>query len=139
MTNSGGLHTQVQFTITVQPVSPCDVVIAQVIAEVNPILLTTVQVPVTLTAQGNENALGGTITFDPTVLGNPQLTLGTDDPTALLMVNYSQAAQGLLEFAVALPAGQTFQAGTRQVAVLTFDLIDTGYSGITPVNLPICR
>ena len=120
--------------------SPRGVVITSATAEVNPILPTTVQVPITLTAQGDENALGGTITFDPTVLGNPQLTLGTDDPTASLMANFSQAGLGLIEFAVALPAAQTFAAGTRQVAVLTFTLMNTAYSGLTPVdfaNLPV--
>ena len=120
--------------------SPSDVVLAQVIAEVNGIMSTTVQVPITLTAQGDENALGGTIIFDPTILCNPQLTLGTDDPTAALIANYSQAATGLTEFVVALPAAQTFTTGTRQVAVLTFTLVSNSYSGITPVtfsNLPV--
>ena len=105
-----------------------------IIANVKTTIAATVQVPVTLTAQGDENTLGGTIAFDPTVLGNPQVSLGTDDPTADWMVNSSQAANGLIAFAVALPAGQTFAACTQQVAVLTFDLLDTSFIGPTPVT-----
>ena len=138
---NGGVDTLVQtFIITVLPATPRDVVLAQVIAEVSGIMSTTVQVPITLTAQGDENALGASITFDPTVLCNPQLTLGTDDPTAALIVNNINAATGLLAFAVALPAAQTFTAGTPQVAMLTFTLVSNSYSGLTPVtfsDLPV--
>ena len=104
------------------------------IAQVTTAVAATVQVPVTLTAQGDENTLGGTVAFDPTILGNPQVALGTDDPTADWMVNTSQAASGLVAFAIALPPGQTFPAGVQQVAVLTFDLLDTSFIGPTPLT-----
>ena len=106
-----------------------------IIANVTTITAPTVQVPVTLTALGDENTLGGTIAFDPAILGNPQLSPGSDDPSgAYSLANYSQTENGLVSFAVALPPGQTFAAGTQQVAVLTFDSLDPSFIGPTPVN-----
>ncbi len=58
----------------------------------------------TLTSQGDENAVGGTITYDPTVLCNPQLTLGSDDASGMLALNTTQPGQ--IDFAVALPPGK---------------------------------
>ena len=102
----------------------------------------TVQVTLLLAAQGDENTLGGSITFDPTMLGNPQIVLGSDAAAGLLQVNSSQVASGQLGFSIALPAGQTFAAGSCQVAVLTFSLLNTQYIGASPLtfsDLPVPR
>ncbi len=119
--------------------APRGVVIANVTTEApGPTPPLTVQVPVTLTAQGDENAVGGTITYDPTVLCNPQLALGSADANGMYAV-YSPLP-GQLEFIVSLNGGQTFAAGTDQIAMLTFTLVSNSYAGTTPLtfsNTPV--
>jgi len=80
----------------------------------------TVSVPIELVAQGNENALGLSLSYDPSILSNPQTAAGRDASSATLNINSNQSAQGRLGIALALPAGQTFIAGTRQIVVITF-------------------
>lgn len=77
-------------------------------------------VPIELIAQGNENALGFSLTFDPAVLGNPQASLGNDAAGATLNANTSQLGSGRLGIALSLPFGQKFNAGTRQIVVVSF-------------------
>ncbi|MGH9936526.1 MAG: NF038122 family metalloprotease, partial [Blastocatellia bacterium] len=67
-----------------------------------------VSVPIELVAQGDETAAGFSLTFDPSVLSDPQAQLGGDASSAALNVNLSQVAQGHLGIALALPIGQTF-------------------------------
>jgi hypothetical protein len=81
----------------------------------------TVTLPISLVANGDENALGFTITFDPTLLTNTGVTLGSGAGSASLLLNQSQLAIGHLGIALGLPAGSTFAAGTQQLVVLTFD------------------
>ncbi|HMZ22283.1 MAG TPA: BACON domain-containing carbohydrate-binding protein, partial [Blastocatellia bacterium] len=80
----------------------------------------TVAVPIELISQGDENAVGFSLTFDPAVLGNPQASLGSDAAGGALNQSSAQAAQGRLGLVLALPAGQRFAAGTRQIAVINF-------------------
>ncbi len=81
---------------------------------------TTVSMPIELVAQGNENALGFSLTFDPAVLSNPQASLGAGATGAILNLNTSQAAQGRVGIALSLPTGQSFAVGTRQILVVSF-------------------
>jgi uncharacterized protein (TIGR03437 family) len=80
----------------------------------------TVNVPIELTAIGDENALGFTLSFDRSVLSNPQAALGTDAPGAALNQNSSQAEQGRFGVTLSLPAGQRFAAGARRALVVSF-------------------
>src|SRR5262249_38082427 len=79
-----------------------------------------VSVPIELVAQGDENALGFSLSFDPSVLGNPQAALGGDASGATLNTNTGQAGAGRLGIALSLPFGQKFSPGSRQIAVVTF-------------------
>jgi uncharacterized protein (TIGR03437 family) len=81
-----------------------------------------VNLPIELEAQGDESALGFSLTFDPTILSNPQVTLGDDAVNATPNTNLSQVAQGRLGILVTLAAGQVFQAGVKQVARVTFTI-----------------
>ena len=72
-----------------------------------------VSVPIELLAQGDENALGFSLTFDPAILGNPQAALGSDASGATLNANTSQIGSGRLGVALSLPFGQKFSAGAR--------------------------
>ncbi len=125
-------HITVSHSIQVTFLPARTVNIAQVIAEVTSPTPLAVQVPVTLTAQGDENALGGSINYDPTVLTNPQVTLDADDAGGMLAVN--TGTPGSLSFIVSLQPGQTFAAGARQAALLTFTLVSNSYAGTTPLT-----
>jgi hypothetical protein len=80
-------------------------------------------VAIELISQGNENSAGFSIGYNPNLAFNPQVTLGADAPAASLIVNNSQA--GRLGVILALPAGQTFAAGTRQLVKVTFNTAAT--------------
>ena len=84
----------------------------------------TVSVPIELVAQGRENAIGFSLTFDQNILTNPQATLGADATAAaaVLNTNVSQTAQGRLGILLALPANQSFSAGTRHILTVVFTL-----------------
>ncbi len=101
----------------------------------------TVNVAIELVAQGNENALGFSLNFDPAVFSNPTAQLGSGGAGAALNVN-PQAANGRIGIALAMPTGQTFVAGTRQIVVLTFAIAGnatSGQSAITFGDQPIAR
>ncbi len=93
-----------------------------------------IAVPLEIVSQGDENALGFTLTFDPAVLGNPTVALGADAAGGQLSTNPNQVAQGRLGIALALAAGQKFAAGTRQFAVVTFTTPANLTSGTTQLD-----
>ncbi len=101
-----------------------------------------ISVPIELVAQGDENALGFSITFDPAVLDNPQAALGSEAAGATLKTNTSQVGAGSLGVALSLPSGAKFSAGARQVAVVTFSIAGDASAGLTQVGFgdqPIAR
>ena len=82
---------------------------------------TSVTVPITLTANGNENALGFSLSFDPQELVYASTTLSTNASGASLLLNTSQAASGKVGIAVALPSEATFAPGTKDLVHVTFN------------------
>lgn len=101
----------------------------------------TVNFAIELVAQGNENALGFSLNFDPAVFSNPTAQLGSGGVGAALNVN-PQVANGRIGIALAMPTGQAFAAGTRQIVVITFAIAGnapSGQSAITFGDLPIAR
>jgi hypothetical protein len=96
-----------------------------------------VVVPVELIAQGSENSAGFSLSYDSGLLYNPQVALGAEAATASLVFNNSE--NGKIGVIVALPAGQTFFAGTRRVVNITFQTAQTNlYStALSFVNQPI--
>jgi hypothetical protein len=102
----------------------------------------TVAVPIELVSQGDENALGFSLSFDPTLLGNPQAAPGSDAASAQFDANANQAAQGRLGLTIALPANQKFASGVRQLAVVTFTIAAGSASSSATVNFgdqPVAR
>jgi hypothetical protein len=79
-----------------------------------------VRVPILFEAQGNENALGCSLAFDPTLLRTPTVSLSADAATATLVVNTADIAAGKLGIVLALPTGHVFPAGTRDLVEVTF-------------------
>lgn len=111
------------FTVTQEAAQPINRVVRVVAASGSP--SGTVAVPIELVSQGDENALGFSLTFDSSLLGSPQTALGGDAGGASLNTNVSQVGQGRLGIAVSLPTGQRFTAGTRQIVVVTFTIAST--------------
>jgi uncharacterized protein (TIGR03437 family) len=93
-----------------------------------------VSVPIVLTARGDENAAGFSLNFNPAILSNPRAVLGSGATGASLNVNPAQAAQGRLGIVLALPAGQAFVAGERQLVIVTFTVAGGAARGPTPIT-----
>jgi hypothetical protein len=85
---------------------------------------------VQLAAQGNENAVGFSVTFDPSQVSFSSASLGSDTTGATLYVNSAQAGSGRLGFALALGSGATFGTGTKDLMDLSFETVGAG-SGFT--------
>jgi Calx-beta domain-containing protein/IPT/TIG domain-containing protein/uncharacterized protein DUF4214 len=79
-------------------------------------------VKIELDAQGDENALGFSLSFDTSKMSFSSAAVGGGASTATLNVNQSQAVNGRIGLALALPAGQSFTAGTRHVVLVTFNV-----------------
>lgn len=102
----------------------------------------TINIPIEIVSQGDENAIGFSLTFDAAVLGNPVATLGSDATGATINTNASQAAQGRFGLALAFPASQKFTAGVRQLAVVTFSVAGSANFGTTNLGFgdqPVVR
>jgi hypothetical protein len=82
----------------------------------------TSSVPVLLVANGNENALGFSLTFDTNQLTYVDAHLGAAAASASLIINPNQAANGALGLLLALPTDATFPAGTQELVVVRFSL-----------------
>lgn len=101
-----------------------------------------VSVPVEIVSQGDENAIGFSLTFDAAVLGNPVVAPGVDATGATINVNSAQATQGRIGIALAFPANQKFTAGDRQIVVINFMISATAAFGTTTINFgdqPVLR
>jgi len=93
-----------------------------------------VSVAIELIALGNENALGFSLNFNPAILANPSGALGSGGLGATLNVNTQQAASGRVGVTLALSAGQSFTAGTRQIVVVTFAVAANAPAGATSIS-----
>ena len=91
----------------------------------------TINVPIELIAQGDENAIGFSLTFDAAVLSNPVAALGSGATGATFNTNNGQAAQGRFGVALAFPANQKFAAGKQQMVVVTFSIAANANFGTT--------
>ncbi len=88
---------------------------------------------IVLDGQGNENAVAFSLNFDPKQLSFVDATVSSGTNGAALQVNKSQAANGHVGFALALPAGQQLAAGTRTLLTLRF--IPNGGDGDVVTNI----
>jgi len=81
---------------------------------------TLVTIPLVLTANGNENALGFSINFNPSLLTFDDVTLDSNLQRAVFFVNTNQAATGRLGIAISLPSGSTFTPGDQPLGLVNF-------------------
>jgi hypothetical protein len=77
-------------------------------------------VVVELVAQGDENALGFSLTFDPTLIRFVNASLGSGAAGAALIQNTNLAGSGELGFVVGLEPPGAFAAGTQSLVNLKF-------------------
>ena len=73
-----------------------------------------------LEAQGNENALGFSVSFDPRRFRFTGAAPADGLPGATFNVNHNQEASGRVGFSLALPAGESLAKGKHEIVVLTF-------------------
>jgi hypothetical protein len=101
---------------------------------------TTLTLPVTLLSQGNENAIGFSLNFDPTILKYSSTVKGSATASASLVVNSNQVAAGILGVALALQPGNNFTNGLQEVVRVTFmALTTTTNNTVTISDAPVLR
>ena len=94
----------------------------------------TIDLPIELEAQGAENALGFSLSFNPSLLEFSDVALASGTPAGTtLITNTNETSGGRLGLAVALPSGASFPAGTQQVAKIRFEVAPV----LSPVTIPI--
>jgi hypothetical protein len=98
-------------------------------------------VSVNLAAQGNENALGFTISFDPGLVSFTGATLGTGAGGATFYVNTNQVPTGKVGFVLGQGIGSTFGVGTRELVRIGFQAAPfvSGSFPLSFVDAPIPR
>jgi hypothetical protein len=74
---------------------------------------------VNLEAQGNENALGFSLAFDPVAFSYLGASLGTSASGASLIINSDQSAVGRIGFVLALEPGKIFAGGNSEIVRMT--------------------
>jgi hypothetical protein len=80
----------------------------------------TVSVPITIIANGNENAASFSLIFKTNLLQYQSVVTGNGAMNSSLLVNAAAAATGKLGVAIALPSGTALSAGTQQLAIVNF-------------------
>lgn len=76
--------------------------------------------PVWIEANGNENAMGFTLRFDPQALSFHGLVLGPAVANGALIINTNELGGGRVGIAVSLPAGTTLPRGTNLIGQFQF-------------------
>ncbi|MCX8091560.1 MAG: immunoglobulin domain-containing protein, partial [Verrucomicrobiae bacterium] len=94
----------------------------------------TVTLSVTLDAQGDENALGFTVAFNPEAFVLAGLTSGADAAAAHFIGNTNDASSGRVGVALSWPAGLTLAAGARELARVALAVTEN-FAGVQPVSL----
>jgi hypothetical protein len=80
----------------------------------------TVTIPITITANGNENAVGFSLSFPPSLLSFVSADSGAATASAAFLVNANDLSSGRVGIAMALPSGETLALGTQEIALVTF-------------------
>jgi hypothetical protein len=99
-------------------------------------------VRVELQSQGDENALGFSVQFNPQLMSFNGGRAGADALNATVYFNTNEVAQGRVGIALALPAGESFVSGVRRLVELDF-ASQSQAAGATAVfsfvDLPIAK
>ncbi len=101
-----------------------------------------VELPVELVANGNENAIGFSLNFNPSLLSFAGATLSEGAAEASLIVNTNALANGRVGIALALPSDEVFAEGAQPLLVVSFETVSAVQSVVTPVafgDQPVLR
>ncbi len=104
-----------------------------------------VTVPILMAASGSENAVGLSMVYNKSVFTSPRIALGADADAlgGSIVTNMTQAANGVIGLALALPVGIVFPANSAcEVATITFNVDSKavpGTYGFAFTNAPIIR
>src|SRR5262249_1377451 len=71
-----------------------------------------------LDAQGEGNAVGCSLAFDPAILSYLSASLGADAVGATLDINTNQTSAGRAAFVLAMPIGSSFTQGSKEIIKL---------------------
>ena len=98
-------------------------------------------VAIQMQSQGVENGVGFSLTWNAAQLSYSGVALGSAVAGAALLPNTSQAANGRLGVAMAMPPGQTFPQGAVTILVVTFAAVADapGSTQIAFSDQPIAR
>ncbi|MEQ1605090.1 MAG: reprolysin-like metallopeptidase [Pyrinomonadaceae bacterium] len=92
-----------------------------------------VVVQVVMDSLGNESSASFSVNFNPALLTNPVVSLGSGVPAGTnLGTNLTQAAQGRI--GILVDSTNTYTAGTQQVATIRFTVPANAQIGLTPVT-----
>ena len=96
----------------------------------------TVLVPIVLSAEGNEIALGLSLCFDTNLLSFDSVRRGADATGASLLINTNSTSRGRLGLTLSLPGGDAFSAGEKAILEVSFRSAAGG--GVVPTAVSIC-
>ncbi|HEY5909290.1 MAG TPA: immunoglobulin domain-containing protein [Verrucomicrobiae bacterium] len=99
-----------------------------------------VELPVLLESQGDENALGFSITFNPAQLSCLGAILGKDATGSIVQVNTGRPADGVTGVVLSRPIGQSFAAGQLEIARVRFAVFGSpGKAAVLFADAPVTR
>ncbi|WCJ61264.1 immunoglobulin domain-containing protein [Fontisphaera persica] len=129
VTNEFGAATSAVAMLTVELPQP-----KLIVKNVSGMAGAVITVPVLLVANGTENAMQFSLSYNVSRLQFVQAQLGADVPTATLFTNGTQVANGRIGLAISLPAEQSIPAGTQEVARLVFQSIASSQTTSTTIS-----
>ena len=91
----------------------------------------TITVPLKILADGDENGVGFTLTFDPALLTFNSISA---DAGLTLVANSAQAASGRIGVLLSRPADATIGAGDQPMIEVTFTVANNAPAGTTPIG-----
>lgn len=101
---------------------------------------TELEIPVLLNSQGDENALGFSLSFDPARLQCLGVVLGADAQGAVLQFNLNNAGNGVAGVLVSRQIGQSFASGVLEIGRVRFALLGSpGQASLVFADAPVSR
>lgn len=96
---------------------------------------------VSLAAQGNESALGFSVSFDPTLVSFTSTTIGSGASGATHYLNTNQLASGKIGFVMGWGIGSAFSPGTKELLRLNFkaSALNSGSFSAAFLDAPVPR
>lgn len=88
---------------------------------------------------GIENALGGSLNYDPTELSYVGFKNPLVYPSATIFINPIRTAEGKLGFLYGIPAGRVFPAGSGKILSFEFVVLKPGRLSLSFTDVPVIR